>query len=295
MSPELGGQALVRLFTTPRRHPRPAREAAVLARGRRFTVDVPLRSPRSRGAHAEVVAWRWGVGPTVLLVHGWEGRGSQLGCVVEPLLDAGLSVVAFDAPGHGDSPGNRLLLTDLADVIAAVADAAGPLHAVVAHSFGGAGVLLAHARRELSAARLVLVAPNGLVDLAIDSFSTTLALGADERAAFVTRLEADSGVSLDDLGLRALVAGGGASMLIVHDEDDREIPLAAGVAVATAWPGARLRRTVGLGHRRILRDPDVLAGITAFVADGVARPSGDLAAALGAGWADRIDLGAFTE
>jgi len=31
----------------------------------------------------------WGKGPTVMLVHGWSGRGAQLGELVEPLVAAG--------------------------------------------------------------------------------------------------------------------------------------------------------------------------------------------------------------
>ena len=130
VSDDLGASLAERLFTSPRRHARPERERAVLASGHPFAVDVALRSPRWHGAHVTVRGWRWGVGPTVLLVHGWEGRGSQLGAFVEPLVAAGLSVVAFDAPAHGDSPGHRLYLTDLADCIADVAAALGPLHAI---------------------------------------------------------------------------------------------------------------------------------------------------------------------
>ena len=47
----------------------------------------------------------WGAGPSVLLVHGWEGRGAQLGALVDPLVAAGYRVVALDGPAHGDSPG----------------------------------------------------------------------------------------------------------------------------------------------------------------------------------------------
>src|SRR5207247_1512114 len=135
------------LFTTPRRHRRPDRERAVLATARELVVDVTLRAPRWHGAQCSIAAWRWGSGPTVLLVHGWEGRGSQLGAFVEPLVAAGMSVVAFDAPGHGDSPDHRLYLTDLADCIADVIATVGPVHAIVAHSFGAAAALLAKQRR----------------------------------------------------------------------------------------------------------------------------------------------------
>src|SRR2546423_5499989 len=146
VSDELGSSLAERLFTTPRRHVRPEREQAVIARGRPFEVDVELRSPRWDNRRIRLAAWRWGFGPTVLLVHGWEGRGSQLGAFIEPLVAAGLSVVAFDAPGHGDSPGSRLYLTDHADALDAVARAIGPVHAVIAHSFGVAAMLLARSR-----------------------------------------------------------------------------------------------------------------------------------------------------
>ena len=53
---------------------------------------------------AGMKAWSWGNGPTVLLVHGWNGRATQLGGFVEPLVARGYRVVAFDAFGHGESP-----------------------------------------------------------------------------------------------------------------------------------------------------------------------------------------------
>mgnify|MGYP003786172511 CR=1 FL=1 len=53
--------------------------------------------------------------------------------------------------------------------------------------------------------------------------------------------------------------------LIVHDVNDMSIPVGDGPAIAAAWVGARLRTTAGLGHRRILRDPDVVAEVVDFV------------------------------
>jgi hypothetical protein len=38
-----------------------------------------------------------------------------------------------------------------------------------------------------------------------------------------------------------------------------------GAAIAAAWPGARLHVTSGLGHRRLLRDPNVIAEVVEFV------------------------------
>src|SRR5258706_3425003 len=201
VSEELGTSLAERLFITPRRHARPQRERDVLATARELAIDVTLRAPRWHGARRTLAAWRWGFGPAVLLVHGWEGRGSQLGAFVAPLVDAGMSVIAFDAPGHGDSPDHQLYLTDLADSIADVAAAVGPLHAIVAHSFGAAAVLLAHARSGLVAPRNVMISPNAIIDDAVARFARLVGLDAADRAAFERRLAAHTGITLDALAL----------------------------------------------------------------------------------------------
>jgi pimeloyl-ACP methyl ester carboxylesterase len=63
------------------------------------------------------------------------------------------------------------------------------------------------------------------------------------------------------------------ALLVVHDENDREVPIACGEAIARAWPGAELVRTRGLGHQRILRDAATLKRVVRFVAQ---NPRGGL-------------------
>ena len=46
--------------------------------------------------------------------------------------------------------------------------------------------------------------------------------------------------------------------LVIHDTDDRQVPLGQGRRIALVWTGARLMETRGLGHARILSaDPVV--------------------------------------
>jgi hypothetical protein len=276
LSDAAGATLAERLFTSPRRHPRPPREQLALATGHRFTIDVNLRSPRWNGARTKVVAWRWGVGPTVLLVHGWEGRGSQLGAFVEPLVRAGLSVVTFDAPAHGDSPGSRLYLTDHADAVIDVAKTVGPLHAIVAHSFGAPAVMLAYSRGNIDAPRNVFISPNAIVPDSVERFCKGVGLDDDERALFEQRLVDAAGISAKSWSLQQLLGARAASLLVVHDIDDREVPFAHGDRLAQLWPNATLEATQGLGHRRILRDPEVIARVVAAVGDGVPLPASDL-------------------
>jgi pimeloyl-ACP methyl ester carboxylesterase len=263
------GAALVaeQIFLTPRRHPRPTSEAEVLETARK-RLSLP-------STHGQLAAWEWGPadGPTVLLVHGWEGRGAQLGAMVAPLAAAGYRVVTFDAPGHGDSPGRHSSLIHFADAIASAAETLGPIHAIVAHSMGGPATLWAMRSRRL-ASRLVLIAP----PLDLRDFSRelarTLAIPKDVRTRLHRRLAKRFGVPIEVLRADDVARAVRGPMLIIHDEDDQEVPVACGEAIARAWPGAAFVRTRGLGHRRILRQPDTVAAVARFISspDDAPRP-----------------------
>src|SRR4029079_1563799 len=90
-SPALAARLGERVFFHTTRRPAPDWEREILAMGKRFVVDEGRRS---------IVAWSFGEGPAVVLAHGWNGRGGQLGAFVDPLVRAGFRVVTFDAPGH---------------------------------------------------------------------------------------------------------------------------------------------------------------------------------------------------
>jgi pimeloyl-ACP methyl ester carboxylesterase len=53
--------------------------------------------------------------------------------------------------------------------------------------------------------------------------------------------------------------------LIIHDQDDTSAPASDAAAIATAWTRSRLQLTAGLGHRRLLSSPEVVADVVAVV------------------------------
>lgn len=258
-SPELAARIAERLFRTPRRAPRPAAEHEALQGGRRFAIPFGDR---------HLAAWEWGeVGPRVLLVHGWAGRGAQLAPFIEPLVDAGHRVVAFDAPGHGDSPGGRTTFTEFAAAIEAAADSLGTLHAVIAHSMGGATTALVASRRPLAGRYVMIAPPRRFLDFA-EGFSRMIGLSPEVYARFVARLDRALGVPAESLVVDDFVRDARAPLLVVHDAEDRDVPFDRGAQIAASWPGALLHRTEGLGHNRILKDPEVVRIVHRFVAYG---------------------------
>lgn len=247
-------------FLRPPREARPLSESSLLA-----VADTIGALPS--GARV----WSWGEGPIALLVHGWGGRGAQLGGFVPTLVNAGWKVVAFDAPAHGDSPGTRTTLDEMAGTLRAVADWHGPVDAVIAHSFGAAATTVALSRG-LRAGRVAFLAPLFAVEASVERYVTALGMSAESRAAFLAALsDANRGAGPDQLDGPKLAPAMTAPLLVVHDQADREVPYRDGVAAATLWPGAGLITTVGLGHRKILGDPHVISLVREFVAGAAPR------------------------
>ena len=258
-APDVASRVAVDLFMKPRRFAPPARERELLAEATPF--DVRL------GATLAIRAWRWGTdGPPVMLVHGWEGRGAQLSAFVRPLLAAGFSVVAFDAPGHGDSPGSRSSLPHFAWSVRGVADATAEPHAIIAHSLGCAASTLA-LRDGLRAQRLVYIAPPLEPSDYVNRFGTILNISAPVLDRMKLRIEERFLRKWSDYSLAATAREMTAPLLVVHDRDDQDTYWSEGNALAQAWPQARMITTTGLGHRRILRDAAVLEAATRFITE----------------------------
>ena len=256
VSTELTGRWVNHLWFRSRRYPQPAREQEWLA-------DAQSLQLTHRGRPLAVQ--HWGTGPTVLFVHGWHGRGAQLGAFAAPLVTAGFRVVAFDAPAHGRTAGRSTDLPEVSEALLTVANAYAPLHGVIAHSFGAVATLYAIAQG-LAPQRVAALSAPSSIEFLMASFAARLDLSTAVMAVHRRLMEARFGADLwQRFSPREIARGLDIPALLVHDEDDHDVPRQEGEALARAWPGAVWEQTRGLGHRRILRDPEVVARVVAFM------------------------------
>jgi pimeloyl-ACP methyl ester carboxylesterase len=254
VAPAVAEWGAARLFVTPRRRrPRdpvvpgvPARPRAIVAAGR------PL------------VGWSWGEGPTVLLVHGWNGRAADMAPLAGALVRAGYRAVAVDLPAHGRSPGRRTSLAEWLAVLPALGRQLGPLRAVAGHSLGGAAVTFA-LEAGLEADGAALLAPARRPQEYVAQLSAFLGLSAARVPGIERRIAARVGADLAWYDTARAAASLALPALVLHDPLDAEVPWAHGVALAEAWPGARLVPTPGEGHYQILAAAGVLDAVTQFV------------------------------
>src|SRR5262249_36765264 len=106
VSERAGGACAELGFRRPPRFPATVRESAGAGSGVRSVVP---------GRCGGIALWQWGHGPRVLLAHGWGSHAGRLTPFVPGLLAAGFGVAAFDAPGHGASPGRFASLPEFVD------------------------------------------------------------------------------------------------------------------------------------------------------------------------------------
>ncbi len=251
-----------------------------------------MTAPRRRSVFVEQPdrQWRtptglrvheWGdQGPTVICLHGWESDGLQFASLATYLRARGWRVLAPDARAHGQSPGRRATMLDLFEALKETHAlmAQEPVR-VIGHSMGAAAVMLA-LRQGIDFSRTVLISGPTVFGEVFARYNSAVGLSARCYASIVQRMEGLLGCRMDHLDMIANPPSGPA--LLIHDSQDKEIPLQASMTLASVWPEAQLWVTHGLGHRRLLNDEAVCARVAHYLgAPGAApataqAPAGDL-------------------
>ena len=203
-------------------------------------------------------ALRWGSGPTVLLMHGWEGRPTQFASLIDALVQAGYGVIALDAPAHGRSPGREANIVLFARALLEAAEDLPPLHGVIGHSMGGASAMLAIQLGLRPRALVTVAAPSRILGM-LRGFARFIGLPPRAGEQFIKRVEDHAGIPAADLDVqhyRLDMPG-----LVAHAEDDPLVPAAEAGRIHEAWFDSQLLRLEGGGHQRVLADPRLVKAV----------------------------------
>jgi pimeloyl-ACP methyl ester carboxylesterase len=275
IAPRLSGRVAFADFCRPPRKPTdPTAEARLIDRmSPLFQRAESHRITHPNGTLAAFV-WRTTITPSkgrVLLVHGWSARAYVMGLFVDPLLKAGFDCVAIDLPGHGQSDGRQLSMPIGAEAILAVDRAIGPITAAITHSFGGTVTALAAeggpplTARLPALERVVFIASPNRLDAMTAAYAKRRHLPPKTHAALDAAVTARAKRPIGDIEIGRFLAASGLPALIIHDEQDEDVPFHRAETICATAPNAQLMRTKGLGHRRIVITSGVVRASVRFL------------------------------
>lgn len=275
IAPSHTGRAAFRLFCSPKRSKSLSPgEKRLAAQMRPVMEAAEHRTIEHAGGKVRAYRWRVEDGAPrgrVLLLHGWTGRALVMSGFVQPLLDRGLEVVAFDLPAHGKSSGTQLTLPLGALAMQAVAAEFGPLTGVITHSFGGPIALLAMEggaplERGLDVPRIVMIAAPNWLDRVTTLFGNRIGLNERAQSALEGEILRLARRPVEAFRGDAFLRRSRATALVIHDEDDAVVAFDSATALVEGNDTARLMITKGLGHRRIIVARQVVTAAAEFVA-----------------------------
>jgi pimeloyl-ACP methyl ester carboxylesterase len=258
VAPGLGARLAYKLFFTPQRHSTPSWETRLNKTAEVIKLDF-------NGGTLNALSW--GHGPTLLLIHGWGGRATQMGAFVNPLTNAGFRVVGLDAPAHGASSGRQTDMVQYAAAIDAIRQQVAPVTAIIAHSLGAACALLSMERHKFQVEKLILIGTPASAIWVTEAFAKVLGIPDHVMRRMRARLEKRYGNTFtwEDLSIESMLSRTRIPTLLIHDKSDAEIPYWNAEKLVKCNLSCELITTEGQGHRRILRNDHVVSKSLEFL------------------------------
>lgn len=246
-----------KLFTSPMKYKIPKRE-----------IEMDKNSVQESFVLAsgkEIVVYNYGQGEKkVLLVHGWSGRGTQLVKIADEMLQLGYSTISFDAPGHGKASGKTSNMTEFIAAILELQEKFGPFEFAIGHSLGGMSILNS-IKRGLKIKKAVIVGSGDIVEDIMDDFIEKLGMNIAISKKMKASFEKKIGKTMDSYSAYIAAKEVQIPVLIIHDNDDADVPVKAAYHIHENLKNSELMITNGLGHRKILGDAKVIKKIVSFL------------------------------
>ncbi len=204
-----------------------------------------------------VMLYKTGKGPVIILSHGWSGAASQLFGLMKEISVMGYQAVAYDQLGHGQSDGNIanlfLFMKALRHVLDHVEER-NEVEAIVTHSMGGDAALNILRRHY----PLLMIAPSlDFINLLNQKIITS---GVRQKllTTILNDLERQHGFKIVESDPRDHLANYQGPVHIIHDKLDQFAPINNSEKAAIAHPHVTLTSTHGLGHGRIISASETL-------------------------------------
>jgi pimeloyl-ACP methyl ester carboxylesterase len=208
-----------------------------------------------------------GTGRNVLLVHGWGSRASHLALLCRYLVNSGFHVLVFDGPAHGNSrnrDGKDISnMFEFGRAISCVAKNLGQTYAVIGHSLGATAAAFTMAgtgflsEYRVEAEKLILISTPESISRIIENYCRNKNQ-MDVISELTQSLEHAFDFNVSDYNLSSALKHIKSKILIIHDEQDEEIPVSDALRLQESSERSKLVVTRGSGHQNILINREML-------------------------------------
>ena len=258
IAPTLATKFAIKLFKTPIRFKTPEREKMMSKSAQKELLLIPE-------LNKEVIVYTYGYSKRkVLLIHGWSGRGTQLYKIADKLLENGFMTISFDAPAHGESTGKTTMMHEFVIAAKEIEKKYGPFEIAIGHSLGGMAVLNS-IKQGLQLKKAITIGAGDIITDIIVAFLHKLELKPTMvhkiKQHFYKKFRED----IDDYSACTSANEVLIPTLVIHDTEDKDVLVSCAHHIRQNLKQGELLITNRLGHRRILKDSNVINRIIEFI------------------------------
>lgn len=258
LNKNLAAAFALKLFETPIKYKLPKREQKMYEVSHKSNLILPE-------CQKEITVYENKFGSKkVLLVHGWNGRGTQLVSIAKAFKGLNYSIISFDAPGHGKSPKTTTNMKHFIEAIFELDKKYNGFDVIVGHSLGGMSIINALGRG-LSTPKAVVIGSGNKTKDITDDFLTTIGMSKKMTPFLVDLFERKYNEKMANYDVELHAEKVQIPVLVIHDKNDKDVPFTSAEAINNQLINGELIITSGLGHRKILGDEQVIQKIIQFV------------------------------
>ena len=218
---------------------------------------------------------------TIICVHGWEGRGTNFYKFIPKLTEKGFRVLAPDFPMHGKTGGTETGCHVFGFALNCILNYIKTPAILLVHSLGNGATCTNYyisddETRNQIKGFVGIGVPDRFVDY-ITNFGNMVGLDEYTNNLFIDKNTERLGIDVHFFVVSETIKYFNYPCLIVHDEKDKEVSIDWAINSSKYIPkefqtykiGDKeypcLHKTSGLGHRRIMRDDNVVEVFVDFI------------------------------
>lgn len=239
-SPKYAAKLAIKLFSTPQKGRLNETQAQYLSTAIQEEII-------HKNISIKTYYWK-GKKDTILLAHGWESNAYRWKDLIDILKALDYTVIALDAPGHGNSSGklfNAILYSECIHAIAKKFKA----NTIIGHSVGGTATIFSQYKNQLESIEKIisLGAPADFVGV-FERYETMMGFNKKVSQAMTQFVLREYNHLPEYYSAANFSKEIEAKILVVHDKKDRIIPYTDGLKFKKNYEKVQFIGTKGFGH-----------------------------------------------